>query len=62
MSGSVSEKCGANKNGVVKILLTLKKSSFKESESKARLRKSETLSWIIGCTYEEDARGSGCGG
>jgi hypothetical protein len=29
MCGSVSEKCGANKNGVVKILLTLKKRSFK---------------------------------
>jgi hypothetical protein len=29
MSGFVSEICGANKNGVIKIMLTLKKKSFK---------------------------------
>jgi hypothetical protein len=51
MSGFVSEICGANKNGVIKIMLTLKKIVSKESESKTCLRKSETLSWIIRCTY-----------
>jgi hypothetical protein len=51
MSGFVSEICGANKNGVIKIMLTLKKIVSKESESKTCLRKSEILSWIIRCTY-----------
>jgi hypothetical protein len=56
MSGFVSEVCGVNKNGVVKIL---KKSSLKGEREQDTFEKIRDVSWIIGCTYYCAKRESG---